>query len=382
MACQGGANVTSTIMPSPPGPTATVPTVTIAPSATIEPTATSIPATETPDPTPLPEPSPSPTEPPPTPADQAATFRDLHFGLSGESLSQPYFPQGTEEIFAIWNYDNMSGDDVVRRVWTKNGAEWLVREENWDIVKYGPAGYVRDISIFDFEGSGLEPALYELTLYVNDNLQAQATFEILSDDLTATSGIQVARVEQGHILMLEDAGGNQRELLRAEAIVELFWLPDGRQLLYVNQGPTDPSGPPWPSHTLWLVDTQTGEQQPLSPTELNVHRISLSDDGRYIRALAGTDFGDACFMDRSLLFLDLNEPAVWLDLMTFAIVLNEKPYFFFPADAGRWVSGHEFEINMSAFCLSEEMGTPPEDLALLSRYRFDLETMKAVSTNE
>jgi len=189
----------------------------------------------------------------------------------------------------------------------------------------------------------------------------------------------VAWVEQGHILMLEDAGRNQRELLRAEAIVELFWLPDGRQLLYVNQEPAEPSGPPWRRHTLWLVDTQTGAQQSLSTTNLNVNRISVSDDGRYVRALAGSDFGDACFMDRSLLFLDLNEPAVWLDLAAFDTGLNEQPYAFFPADAGRWLSDHDFEINMRAYCMSEGMGTPPEDLALLRRYRFDLETMTAVA---
>jgi dipeptidyl aminopeptidase/acylaminoacyl peptidase len=165
--------------------------------------------------------------------------------------------------------------------------------------------------------------------------------------------------------------------LRAEAIVELLWLPDGRQLLYVNQEPAEPTGPPWPRHTLWLVDTQTGAQESLSSADLNVHRISISDDGRYVRALAGSDFGDACFMDRSLLFLDLNEPAIWLDLAAFDTVLNERPYAFFPADAGRWLSDKDFEINMSAFCMSEEMGTPPEDLALLSRYRFDLETMTA-----
>ena len=115
------------------------------------------------------------------------------------------------------------------------------------------------------------------------------------------------------------------------------------------------------------------------PANLNVRRISVSDDGRYVRALAGSDFGDACFVDRKLLFLDLNEPTVWLDLAAFDTDLNEHPYAFFPSDAGRWLSDHDFEINMRAYCMSEGMETPPEDLALMSRYRFDLETMTAVA---
>jgi hypothetical protein len=268
-------------------------------------------------------------------------------------------------------------------VWTRDGAEWLVREERWDVARYGTAGVVRDISVFDFEGAGLEPAFYELTLSVNDSVAAQGTFVIRPAELRVTSGDRTAWVEQEGVLMLEEGDGQVRELLRTQAIEELHWLPDGRRLLYVDrQEPADPSGPPWPTYTLWLVDVETAAQQALSEPDQRVRRIAVSPDGRYVSALAGTDFGDACGMDRSLLFLDLNEPDAWVNQRDFAADFNEVPYGFFPADAGQWLLDQEFAINLTAFCLSAEMGAPAEDLALLSRYRFDLETQTATRAGQ
>ena len=64
----------------------------------------------------------------------------------------------------------------MRRVWTKNGVEWLVRESAWEVGNYGSTGTIRDVSVFDFEGSRLEPGSYQLTLYLNGIRQAQAAF--------------------------------------------------------------------------------------------------------------------------------------------------------------------------------------------------------------
>jgi hypothetical protein len=190
-------------------------------------------------------------------------------------------------------------------------------------------------------------------------------------------------VEQEGLLMLAEGDGQARELLRTEAIEELHWLPDGRRLLYVDrQEPADPSGPPWPTYTLWLVDVDSGAQQQLSEPDQRVRRIAVSPDGGTVSALAGTDFGDACGMDRSLLFLDLNEPDAWVSQRDFTADFNEAPYLFFPAEAGEWLSDHEFAINLTAFCLSAEMGSPAEDLALLSRFRFDLETGTATRAGQ
>ena len=39
------------------------------------------------------------------------------------------FPSGTREIYAIWDYADMSEEMMVRREWWKNEELWLVREE-------------------------------------------------------------------------------------------------------------------------------------------------------------------------------------------------------------------------------------------------------------
>lgn len=381
-ACRSAADPAMTATPAGAGPTAAL---TVEP-ATMTAGPTTPPATSLPPTGALPTPAatePTPTGAPPDPPDQAAIFRNLTFAASGDGLSQPFFEQRIEEVFALWSYEQMSAGDVVRRVWTRDGTEWLVREERWDLTQYGPAGVVRDISVFDFEGAGLEPAFYKLTLAINDSVEAQGTFVIRPADLRATSGDRTAWVEQEGLLMLAESEGQARELLRTQAIEELHWLPDGRRLLYVDrQEPVDPSGPPWPTYTLWLVDVETAAQQPLSEPGQRVRRIAVSPDGRYISALAGTDFGDACGMDRSLLFLDLNAPGAWVNQRDFAAVFNEAPYGFFPADAGQWLSDHEFAINLTAFCMSAELGTPAEDLSLLSRYRFDLETRTATRAGQ
>jgi hypothetical protein len=319
----------------------------------------------------------------------AARFYDLHFNLSGNPSSpQIVFPVGTEEVFAIWNYANLSPEDVIRRVWMKNGVEWLVREESWDSALYGSDGVVNDVSVYDFEGSGLESGLYHLTIYINEVHQAEALFEIhVATDarLSASSGTQFAWVQAGHMLMLDTQAAAPRELTQANEIVELRWLPDGQHLLYVDQQQTDQGGPPWPRHLLWLVDTATGEQWQLSSVEQNLHRLGPVNNRQFIRTLSGSDYSDACVMDRQLVFVELDENYQLVALhrqQDFDSVLASKTYWFFPADVGKWVSDHEYEVNLDAYCLVPGMTESEEDLALPGRYRFNLETMTAVKVSD
>ncbi len=319
----------------------------------------------------------------------AARFYKLHFNLSGNnSIPQVVFPAGTEEVFAIWDYANISPGDVIRRVWMKNGAEWLVREETWDSALYDSDGVVSDVSVYDFEGSGLESGIYHLTLYINEVHQAESSFEIgVATDagLSASSGAQLAWVQAGHTLMLDTQEAAPRELAQANEIVELRWLPDGQHLLYVDQQTTDQGGPPWPRHLLWLVDTVTGEQWQLSSVERNLHRLGPANNEQFIRTLSGSDYSDACAMDRQLVFVELDENYQLVALhqqREFDSVLTSKPYSFFPADVGKWVSDHEYDVNLTAFCLVPGMTASEEDLALPGRYRFNLETMTSVKLND
>ena len=103
----------------------------------------------------------------------------LRFANGPNGQATETFPAGTEIIYAIWDYTALSPGDRIRRIWIRDNLIWLTREEKWDWEKYGADGTVRDLSIFDFEGSGLKSAEYRLQLYLNDDLQQESAFVIL-----------------------------------------------------------------------------------------------------------------------------------------------------------------------------------------------------------
>lgn len=106
-------------------------------------------------------------------------FRDLRFASDPDARPQQVFPAGTEEIFAVWEYRDMNAGDRVRRIWFRDEQIWLTREELWNANHYQNNGSVRDVSVYDNEGSGLDPGTYRLQLYVNDNLQQEGSFTVL-----------------------------------------------------------------------------------------------------------------------------------------------------------------------------------------------------------
>ncbi len=148
---------------------------------------TAIPATDTPMPPPIPASTAAPTHtvpaPPPPAIDTAIApengFCCLYFAAGPFAEETSTFPAGTEIIYAIWDYTGLAPDDQIRRIWIRNDLIWLPREEKWDWEKYGAEGTVRNLSIFDFEGNGLQPGSYRLQLYLNDTLQEEAAFVIL-----------------------------------------------------------------------------------------------------------------------------------------------------------------------------------------------------------
>jgi hypothetical protein len=151
-------------MPTPPN----LPVVTPLPAPTIVPTATS--------------PLISHSTPSPAPVSSSASgdyFCCLRFATGPYAQEAEIFPAGTEIIYAIWDYKGLSADDRIRRIWIRDNLIWITREEKWDWENYGAEGTVRDLSIFDYEGSGLESAEYRLQLYINDELQQDRSFVIL-----------------------------------------------------------------------------------------------------------------------------------------------------------------------------------------------------------
>jgi hypothetical protein len=111
--------------------------------------------------------------------DSSNGFCCLRFAAGPFAQEAESFPAGTEIVYAIWDYAGLSPGDRIRRIWIRDNLIWITREENWAWENYGAQGTVRDLSIFDYEGSGLQPAEYRLQLYLNDELQQEGVFVIL-----------------------------------------------------------------------------------------------------------------------------------------------------------------------------------------------------------
>lgn len=135
------------------------------------PTATTTGSTET-------APLPTTAAPAPSPASPNLGFSGLHFAATADGPAQSEFPAGTEIVFASWDYRGLSAADKMRRIWFRDDLIWITREEKWDWDKYGSEGTVRDVTVYDNEGEGLHPATYRLQLYVNNELQVEASFVI------------------------------------------------------------------------------------------------------------------------------------------------------------------------------------------------------------
>jgi hypothetical protein len=113
----------------------------------------------------------------PTNAALAGRFSALRFASSTTGTEQANFPEGTQEIYAIWDYDGMQATDVMERVWYHNDTVYVERREDWDFLKYGFSGTVRDIFLFD-RIDGIDPGRWRVELYLNGEQQAVAEFTV------------------------------------------------------------------------------------------------------------------------------------------------------------------------------------------------------------
>ncbi|MDQ4076329.1 MAG: hypothetical protein M3220_08785 [Chloroflexota bacterium] len=113
-------------------------------------------------------------------------FSDLRFASSGTGMPQVDFPAGTEEIYAVWNYDGMSASDTIERLWYLNDELLYERREQWDYVRYGSVGAVRDICIYDYV-DGIDPGNWRVELYLNGELQLTGEFTVGGPNSTSVS---------------------------------------------------------------------------------------------------------------------------------------------------------------------------------------------------
>jgi len=156
------ANVASLLTPSP---TPALPTSLPPPTATPPPTPTA-----TASPTATPEPIPP-------------TLSDLTVALGMADPSDPLLPAevfdwNTKTVYAAFDYTGMFEGLEWSAVWTRNGQEVAREEQRWDADQYGERG-TRWVVYFNPEGTVLRGGDYTITLYIEEEQQAQASFRIL-----------------------------------------------------------------------------------------------------------------------------------------------------------------------------------------------------------
>jgi hypothetical protein len=115
--------------------------------------------------------APQPGEP------SAARFTNLRFAATSTGPEQSQFPAGIQEVYAIWDYDGMTPNDAMERVWNRNGELDVERRENWDFLKYGFSGTVRDVVRYD-RITGLPSGQWRVEIYLNGELQVSGEFTI------------------------------------------------------------------------------------------------------------------------------------------------------------------------------------------------------------
>src|SRR5260221_3192323 len=92
-------------------------------------------------------------------------FTDLTFGATPDSAPTWYFPSGTQEIFARWNYHDVPQGATLNRKWYRNDKLFLEKSEAWK-PEWGTTGVMNHISIYDHI-SGLLPGNYYVLISLN-----------------------------------------------------------------------------------------------------------------------------------------------------------------------------------------------------------------------
>lgn len=316
----------------------------------------------------------------PTVTVTAATpkFSNLRFSTQPDAIdSQHFYVAGTGRIYAVFDYTDMDSTMTVRRVWYRNGAEWITREDKWSFDKYGSAGTIKDISVFD-EAIGLQPGEYSLSLYIDGTLQdfgegssnlEKSSFWIFPSDvqsaISSPDGSLSARVQRGGHLIIESQDGRDRELVVTQEISGIAWFPDSRHLVYTDRDRSKQvnATEDWGiTHKLWALDIETGERHLIGTSGENFHHPVISPNGRYIAVLAGNTFGDACLASPTLSILELDSElrrqAVYV-ISDFSGLPYSSPgnYGIYPTDhtsPGHWEGDQSFVTSLWWVCLTAD----------------------------
>jgi hypothetical protein len=319
-------------------------------------------------------------------------FYNVYFALnSNDGAGISSFPAGTNRIFAVWNYKNMKDGMVVKRDWYLDGKLWLTREEPWDFAKYGENGTIRDVSIYDLD-IGLPSGLYQLRLSVDNipqqigpgQMQASMVFEIqpldgISSASASPDDMWGAYVYGMKRIVLRDAGGTPRELFTGREISYVTWFADSAHFLFVDRDYSgqQPGSPIGVRDDLWIANVATGQVALLYRSEAEFQGFGgpqPSLDGKYISGLIGSGFGDACFVDTRLIFLEVAsdfKSVKAIEQKDFIGIPSAADSVVVPAQEGEWRAGNQYAVTLK--------GTCSIDPSLMGAYVFDVPIVKATN---
>lgn len=301
------------------------------------------------------------------------------------------FPTGTKQVFAVWHYQNMRAGLTIKREWYLNGEPWLFREDLWDFEKYGADGIMPDISIYDLD-AGLPSGLYELRVYINNVIQPIGVntaggpetfiiFEILREEFTtdvpAPNSQWSAGVSYGNRLVIRDATGAPTEIFAGREIPYVAWLPDSQHVLFVDRDRSQQqSGSPIGARDeLWIADILSWEVHSLYKSETTLGStggLYPSPDGKYIAGIAGSGFGDACFLDSQVIFFEIADDYKSVKTIKqeqFLGIPRGADKVVYPVAVGTWESNTLYRVPLNSTC--------DTDPSLMGLYLFDLPSLKA-----
>lgn len=346
-------------------------------------TARPVSATLTPDSAPTATEQPTTDPNPPTFTNPKFYWYPIKHGGCGPTY-RVIFPARVRRVHAMWDYANMRSGLTIHREWYQDGKLWSQLDEPWDFAKYGTNGTVDDTFIYDFD-AGLAPGNYELRVFINHQPQFgqesdKHNFTVdknWSLEIASPNGLLTAIIAEPDKLKLREANNTVWELIKTHEIEDLAWLPDSKHIVYADTE--------WPQrencdnhniqHTLWMVDAATSQQFQIGSSAENLHSPLVSPDGKYIAAISGTGFGDACGIDLKLAWVEFDSSFQQIhsfhlqDFAGIPVVANNP--MIFPASHGVWKDATHFEIGLDWIVCGETIHNPR------GIYSFDLESKQA-----
>lgn len=305
-------------------------------------------------------------------------FMNARTSSSPDDLNQhSSFAAGTREVYAIWDYQNMREGLVVRREWYWNDQLWLMREEPWDFKKYGANGTIRDISIYDNE-TGLNTGTYQLRLYINNVLQPIGsdiysplypwiTFSVGLDGLTSAAASPdsqwaVEIYNEKRIVLKNSSTDVSTEIYTGREIAYMSWFGDSQHFLFVDRDRSvqKPDSNIVAHDDLWLVEVPGGATHLIYRSDIPFAGYAgpmPSLDGRYIASLQGSGYGDACIVDKSLIFFELAgdfRGATPIKQQDFSGLPAFNEGWVYPMDDGGWQDGNVYRVTLDGTCNADK----------------------------